>query len=85
MKLHLRSVFERTIAHIKNWNILATGYRGGLGELVAIANGFCHGNLDGLRWITTSLMENERTLSAGLRREAYRLVTSLNVALADQR
>jgi hypothetical protein len=29
----LRSAVERCIAHVKNWKILATGYRGRLGEL----------------------------------------------------
>jgi len=29
----LRSAVERCIAHLKNWKILATGYRGRLAEL----------------------------------------------------
>lgn len=32
----LRSAVERAIAHLKNWKILATGYRGRLNELPAI-------------------------------------------------
>ncbi|GDY34099.1 hypothetical protein GTS_57320 [Gandjariella thermophila] len=29
----LRSAVERCIAHVKNWKILATGFRGRLAEL----------------------------------------------------
>src|SRR5206468_12043348 len=32
----LRSAIERCIAHVKNWKILATGYRGRLAELPAV-------------------------------------------------
>lgn len=32
----LRAAVERAIAHLKNWKILATGYRGRLTELPAI-------------------------------------------------
>src|SRR5438270_555398 len=32
----LRSAVERCIAHVKNWKILATGYRGRLAELAAV-------------------------------------------------
>lgn len=32
----LRSAVERAIAHLKNWKILATGYRGRLAELPAV-------------------------------------------------
>ncbi len=32
----VRSAVERTIAHLKNWKILATGYRGRIDELPAI-------------------------------------------------
>lgn len=32
----IRSAVERCIAHIKNWKMLATGYRGRLGELPAV-------------------------------------------------
>ncbi|MGI8310927.1 transposase family protein [Saccharopolyspora hattusasensis] len=32
----IRSAVERCIAHVKNWKILATGYRGRLAELPTI-------------------------------------------------
>jgi hypothetical protein len=41
---------ERTISHLKNWKILATGYRGRLSELPRIIRIVTNLELDRLGW-----------------------------------